>query len=374
MKKVLFLPFLQIETGHHHVANALMDKLQKDQEIFCSTREILSDRLGQLEIIVSKTYLQWIHHFPGSYNWLYQKLVCQKEEKKSRYLMYEFLFLNKMKEIVVEEQPDLIVCTHALPSYMLNRLKQINKVSTPVVNVYTDYFVHNLWGLDYIDYHFVSTTKMKKDLINNDVSPHNIFLTGIPTHSSITNDIKSYSVKNNYNVLIAGGSLGVGFCEEFTEQINDQHINYFVLCGKNEKLYAALNQKTNKRITPLSYIESKEDMNILYKKMDAIITKPGGVTISECIKKHLPIFVYDALPGQEQVNLTELQNLGLIFHSKQWRENKNIEEDLIKILSDKKIMDEYFWRINKYKKMVTTDINILNEIIHDNKMSKAHKI
>ena len=44
-------------------------------------------------------------------------------------------------------------------------------------------------------------------------------------------------------------------------------------------------------------------MNELYSMADAIITKPGGVTISEALKKGLPIFIHSALPGQEEINL-----------------------------------------------------------------------
>ena len=43
-------------------------------------------------------------------------------------------------------------------------------------------------------------------------------------------------------------------------------------------------------------------MNVLYDKADAIITKPGGITITECLWKQVPIFVYEALPGPEEMN------------------------------------------------------------------------
>ena len=53
-------------------------------------------------------------------------------------------------------------------------------------------------------------------------------------------------------------------------------------------------------------------MNELYSMADAIITKPGGVTISEALKKGLPIFIHSALPGQEEINLKLLKKLKLV--------------------------------------------------------------
>jgi processive 1,2-diacylglycerol beta-glucosyltransferase len=66
-----------------------------------------------------------------------------------------------MKKLIEEKQPDLIVCTHALPAYMLNYMKELNELQIPVINVYTDYFIHRFWGLDQIDYHFVPSYQLK---------------------------------------------------------------------------------------------------------------------------------------------------------------------------------------------------------------------
>ena len=54
-------------------------------------------------------------------------------------------------------------------------------------------------------------------------------------------------------------------------------------------------------------------MNKLYDQVDAIVTKPGGVTVSEALRKRLPIFVHSVLPGQEQINLQFLKSQKLVF-------------------------------------------------------------
>jgi len=365
MKKVLFLPFLQIKTGHHHVAEALTEEfLANNDNLICQTREILSDRFGQLEFLVSKTYLQWIHHFPESYHWLYKKMVYN-DDKSSRYMMYEFLFLSKMKSILNEEKPDLIICTHALPSYILSQLKKRNKINIPIINVYTDFFVHNLWGKEHIDYHFVATEKMKSYLMSHGVSDKNIFISGIPTHRKIKVNQRMKERNQRLKVLIGGGSLGIGFYEEIIPKLKNDQITYYILCGRNKDYYNVLKQRKLSHIVPLPFIHSKEDMNRLYDHMDAIITKPGGVTVSECFKKQLPIFVYDALPGQEQINLKELSQLGLIFYSEAWKENGQLEKDLVDILYDDKLMKEYEWRVKNHNYRTTNEhpVNYFNDFL-----------
>jgi processive 1,2-diacylglycerol beta-glucosyltransferase len=53
-------------------------------------------------------------------------------------------------------------------------------------------------------------------------------------------------------------------------------------------------------------------MNQIYEGVDTIVTKPGGVTIMEAIKKNLQIFIHSYLPGQETQNLQFLGGKDLV--------------------------------------------------------------
>jgi processive 1,2-diacylglycerol beta-glucosyltransferase len=58
-KSILFLPFLQIPSGHHQVANALIDGIvQLDPNIKCDKVDILAYSYGKIEKIVSRIYLK----------------------------------------------------------------------------------------------------------------------------------------------------------------------------------------------------------------------------------------------------------------------------------------------------------------------------
>ena len=53
----------------------------------------------------------------------------------------------------------------------------------------------------------------------------------------------------------------------------------------------------------LFFVDNVEDyMHI----SDLIITKPGGLTITESLACHLPMAIYNAFPGQEQYNVNFL--------------------------------------------------------------------
>lgn len=344
-KSILFLPFLQIPSGHHQVANALIDGMkQLHPEINCEKVDILSYSYGKIEFLVSGVYLKWIAAFPKVYNFIYQNSVYKNVKQNKRYRMYELLFIYFMKRLLKEKQPDLIVCTHALPSYMLNFLKKNKQLNIPVINIYTDYFIHRFWGVEYIDFHFVSSPIMKKFLNEKGIDQERIFITGIPIHSKIKKNkqINEPVVRNRFSVLVSGGNLGVCSLEELIQKIENENskvqINYYVLCGKNIKLFKKLKEKQCSHLIPLPYIDCKDKMNMLYDQIDAILTKPGGVTISESLFKQKPIFIYSALPGQEQINLQELKDLGLVFHL---TKEENIHEQLLTILQNEKQLRKY---------------------------------
>ncbi len=344
MKKVLFLPLLRMPSGHHQVADTIAEYLGEGIE--CKKIDLLSEWNPLLESVVTKTYLEWIHYMPETYAWVYKQMACKSKTNRS-YKYYEFLFLKKMRKIVAEENPDLIICTHGFPSYILNQLKNHKECDIPVINVYTDFFINDVWGKSKIDYHFVPTEAAKKELVKkHHLSEARVLVTGIPVSRQFYRSNKATEKKRNkIRVLVSGGSVGLGNIFGLLTQTRNDDIEYFVLCGKNKNLYEKIVNLNCNNIHPLSYISSRERMNDLYDTVDAVITKPGGVTISEALKKELPIFVHSALPGQEEINLKLLVEIGLV---KILEEKQSIGEQLNNHFSDPTLVDGFSHALQQY--------------------------
>lgn len=348
MHKILFFPFLQIPSGHHHVADSIKVQLEQTADIFhCEKIDILSYGYGNLEGLISTIYLHWIHKLPKVYSAIYRLSAVERSKLNKRFRMYEVLFIKLFRNLLQEKKPDLVICTHALPSYIIARLKKLQLWTGKMINVYTDYFINNLWGIEEIDYHFVPSKKIKDQLVEQGISAKRIIITGIPVHPVF--NMEKHEIKNDqiYTALISGGNMGAGSMLQLLNRLKPAgQILYNVLCGKNDKLHHHIKSLNNPLIQPIPYISSKEEMNRLYDATDMIITKPGGVTISESLNKKLPIFVYDVLPGQEEQNLNFLKNKGLVHHLSEWTKQENIEEEILTVLRYKK--QETMSRINHY--------------------------
>lgn len=351
MLRILFLPFLRIPSGHHHAAESIRAELE-NINLTCHFEkvDILSYSYGRAEKWVSSVYLSWIHKFPNIYSTVY-KIVSLRERKiNKRFYLYEWLFLNKMKQLILETNPDIIICTHALPSYLIARLKKNMDWTGTVINVYTDYFVNQLWGRDGIDYHFVPSIFSKEDLLVRGVKPEQMIATGIPVHPIFRKEKESSQKTNQYTVLISGGNMGAGSIHRLLKRlIPSGAISYKVLCGKNKKLYQDVEHLNHPNIEAIDYISNKQEMNFLYNQADAMITKPGGITVTECLWKKIPIIVYEALPGQEEMNLHYLRNEKLIYFLNNWDVSKNVEKMILDILKDRLRLEQ---QLNRFKNCI----------------------
>ena len=354
MKKVLIFPLLKsMPSGHHQVADAICESINANSgEIEYKKVDILSEWNSGVEGGIVKAYLQWIRHFPETYAWTYRKFAYRSGSERP-HKAYEILFMKKVKKILAREKPDLIVCTHGFPSLFINRLKETGHCDVPALNIYTDFFVNDVWGCSHIDYHFVPSQAIKRDLsAKYGLDEDKIFISGIP----ISRKFEAGSGANEknaappYQILMSGGSFGLGSISELLDSGQEKlDCRVKVLCGANKKLYDDIQQLTGDFAEAYPYISSKDEMNSLYEWSDAIISKPGGVTVSEALRKQVPIFISSALPGQEQINLQLLNEMGLVFIVP---EGADALEFTCRTLDDKERMQRYKTAVSSYRDML----------------------
>ncbi|MED3663851.1 UDP-N-acetylglucosamine--LPS N-acetylglucosamine transferase [Geobacillus stearothermophilus] len=350
MMKVLFLPLFQMNTGHHKVADTLIDFLRRQFPAVESKKiDFLSYCNELMEKMVSEAYLRWIRSHPASYHRVYKTFMYQ-EPPRFEFVSFEPwlpYFKSKMKKMLEQERPDLIVCTHSFPSRILQQLKRKQALFVPVVNVYTDFFMNSVWGKRFIDYHFVPHPEAKWELVTKyGIDEGRIVVTGIPVHDAFRITTETRRKRWPAHILVAGGSQGLGNMMAFLRAAQASTLfRYSVLCGANRQLYDEISSWNLPHIRPLPYIADPEEMNRLYDEVDAVVTKPGGVTVSELLHKRIPMFTIDCLPGQERINLQYLQRNGLIYHL---AEPDRGERAMLRLLNDDVEKNRFFRRVSDY--------------------------
>jgi processive 1,2-diacylglycerol beta-glucosyltransferase len=110
-----------------------------------------------------------------------------------------------------------------------------------------------------------------------------------------------------------GGGMGFGNIENTMASLLNSNLDIQIIAvtGTNQRLKHQLEESarnSSKKVVILSYTDR---INELMDISDLLITKPGGMTVSEALVKGLPIFIISPIPGQEEGNASFLIKSGV---------------------------------------------------------------
>ena len=109
---------------------------------------------------------------------------------------------------------------------------------------------------------------------------------------------------NKTTLLMMSGGVGLAGTEKLAERLLQLPGDFQIiaLAGRNARLLHALQRIAVRypgRLTPLGFTTTIERV---MTASDLAITKPGGLTVSECLAVGLPMIVVSPIPGQEERN------------------------------------------------------------------------
>jgi processive 1,2-diacylglycerol beta-glucosyltransferase len=250
----------------------------------------------------------------------------------------DILFSYKILTLINELMPDIIITTHYAPAEMLSILKLKNKIDIPVVTIMTDYASHNFWLYKGIDAYIVSNSDMIEEMVSKGIDRNSIYDFGIPVNPNfLTNFSKNTTLSelglrdDLRTILVMCGSLGVGHIIEIYEELNkiDLPLQIIILTGSNKKLYAQLNEIKDQSEKEIRIIPFTKEVNKYMQACDLLLTKPGGITITEALLCGIPLALFLPFAGQEKRNLEFLIKHNLAIHIKKLDKCKNTIEDLL---------------------------------------------
>lgn len=250
------------------------------------------------------------------------------------------LKLNKLFE---EFNPDIVISTHPFATQMTACLKEKGKTNCILASVMTDFASHDQWlvGSKYIDHIFVSHEGMKKDIISKGIPAKKVHATGIPLSNRFLEHFDRKEIKSSFDLdynkktilFFGGGEFGLGkektlkILKAFIDNIHDEY-QIIAISGKNEKMQEKFEELVgnNPNVQVYGYTnEVPELMSI----SDLVVTKPGGLTITEALASGLPIVVINPIPGQEVENAEFLEKKGVAIWIRKTENPNDAVKDLL---------------------------------------------
>ncbi len=310
--------------GHLQAARSLQESLLSQGIKRVLLLDLMAEAHPFINDLTRFVYMQSFKTIPHLYGWVYNMTRNMKAESPFSNWLHSF-GIRRLREVLEQERPQLIV--HTFPQLALPHLKTRWGLTVPLINILTDYDLHGRWLHPHIDHYYVPSQAMRSEAIQRGVAPAHITVTGIPLHSSfeaipVEAEARLHKRKqlrleagldpDKKTVLLLAGAYGVlknvRDVSEVVAQREDAQL--VIICGKNEPLRRDLEKRYDSldNVHVYGFTRRMSEWMLL---SDCAVTKPGGITVSECIRCGLPVFLLRPVPGQELANALYLQQQGI---------------------------------------------------------------
>lgn len=273
-----------------------------------------------LSHLVEQGYYLMTKHTPSVYKMMYNIEDRPFTPVKN---LERFFGVKKFQKLIAEYRPDIILSTHFLPaavtSYMYPRLSIPNGV------VLTDYASHRMWVYPNNQRFFVAHEGMREELKGMDVEGARICVSGIPLRPCFKGPFDRGALRRALKfdataplILLMSGGNAIGPLVEVLENLAALRGNVQIaaIAGRNQKMYREM--RLTMRSLGLRGRTARFVTNIheWMAASDLLISKAGGLTVTEAMAVGLPMLVIKPTPGQEVANTMFLTKAGAALYLK----------------------------------------------------------
>lgn len=301
-------------TGHSQVARALSCALQRlDPSLTVTILDYASFLDPFLEHFTRIGYYKSIQHFPLGYQLYYHATDSMNSDSFWQRRLNR-MGLPRFLTALDELKPKVIAASFPLPAGVISQLKGSGEINVPLVTAITDFVSHNQWLHPHTDAYLVASTEVAEALHHRGVPSSKVSVTGIPILPGYTEPVEKSEARmrlgldpDRKTVLVMGGGDGI-FGLDPLSLINKGTPAYqgIILTGKNRELYEKFSIIRDTS-TCWRVLGELDDAVLPMCAADLLVTKPGGITISEALSLALPMILARPLPGQERENTNYLK-------------------------------------------------------------------
>lgn len=334
--------------GHKRAAAALEAKIKS---LSPDTEVKVVDAMRAIGKVYDKTICGGYHFMATKIPKVYGKCYKITDRKNLIYqavMRSNTMMSNKLLETINDFLPDIVIICHPFVTTMISKLRRQGKIDVKAISIITDYDAHRTYIVPQIEAYVLAEPQMAKKLIDEyGVDESIIYPLGIPIFDSFTQPFDKEEIckregldPNVPTVLLMAGSFGVTSVLEFYKSLAEKgkNLQFIVITGRNIKLFGHLEKMIDEmgmqdNTKLLYFVKNVQDyMHI----SDLIVTKPGGLTVTESLACGLPMAIYSAFPGQERDNADFLvkQNAAVLL------DKKNGADQIIELLNSPETLAE----------------------------------
>ena len=356
MKKRILIPYATYGSGHKSTALYIKDYFENTGEYECLTIDLINYSFP----VVGKISKNCSEFLMTKMPVLWSLLYFAFENKLSSYITKDLslsIFNNKkLIKDIQDFDPDITIATHFFGSDLINKYNKKGITNSKLVTVVTDYKSHDYWlkvirGTDAI---IVSSFEERLHLLKKGYRNSQIHTTGIPIlpnyenldESKLRKKFKVNNGKKTVLFFVGGGNgslLNLVYLKELLK--NNYDCNILFIAGRNKKAYNKAQEYVKHYNSKNTYVYGfVTNVNEFYTVCDFVITKPGGLQVTECLFFEKPMLLVKGNGGQE------IENRRFLCKNKyaRWAKNRvSFNRNFLKMLNDDNDTNESIRRIKE---------------------------
>jgi len=316
--KILVLT-LSFGSGHVRAAQAVADELSRQVP---ASNVLVVDALAESRLLFRACY-EWpywlmLRYAPG----LWDRFSTARVKHKHEGTAPSWAFRRgcpKVFSTIRTFNPDVIVAAEVAACEIAAIARRLGLTRAPILNVITDYEAEPIWVQPEVAAFTVADENVSAELISWGAPASRILICGIPVDPRFEAAHNSKEVRLRYGitgkaplVLLMGGGMGPTRMDQVVEQLalSKTPMHIVAIAGKDKRALRRLKRVTVEAPVSLLAVGWTDDVAALMQAARILVTKPGGLTISEAALCSLPVVFFDPIPGAEFVNARRMVDAG----------------------------------------------------------------
>lgn len=313
--------------GHNAVAAALAESFRR-LGVSSDTADGLSFISQKASRFVSKWHTRFYRRYPKLYKAGYMSAENDAESNDRDNPVYRYMArgARRLDRAIQDGGYDAVVCVHVIPAMMMTELRRQHETGPVFCFVATDYTCSPTVGGCTPDVCVIPHEELAEEFVSCGIARETLLAAGIPVRAVFRERGDRAAARSELalppegrHIVLMSGSIGCGPMADIAAELEKRMERgdfASVLCGSNRQMLYALRRRGFRRVEAVGFT------NRVHRYMDSadvLVSKPGGISITEAGTRGTPLLLADMVGGCETRNQE-------FFHAHGWAETCQPED------------------------------------------------
>ena len=296
--------------GHNAVAAALAESFRR-LGVSSDTADGLSFISQKASRFVSKWHTRFYRRYPKLYKAGYMSAENDAESNDRDNPVYRYMArgARRLDRAIQDGGYDAVVCVHVIPAMMMTELRRQHETGPVFCFVATDYTCSPTVGGCTPDICVIPHEELAEEFVSCGIARETLLAAGIPVRAVFRERGDRAAARSELalppegrHIVLMSGSIGCGPMADIAAELErrmERGDFASVLCGSNRQMLCALRRRGFRRVEAVGFT------NRVHRYMDSadlLVSKPGGISITEAACKGVPMLLADLVGGCETRN------------------------------------------------------------------------